>query len=249
MKPKVGLQLWSIQEECREDFSKALKKVKDFGYEGVEFAGYYGLSAKEIKQLLTDYDLEVAGSHVQYDDLKNHLEETLDFEEAIGNKRIVVPYVNFDTISGWQEFIETMQKISVAVKARGQELYYHNHAHEFSAIANEDMLDYIARGIPDIKLEVDLYWLAYAGKDVLTWVENHKQQVGLFHMKDQQDTPIESTELGLGILPLQSYVEKAQDLNLPWLIVEQEAFQKRTPIEAVKFDAIILHQLIKEVYG
>lgn len=246
MKPKVGIQLWSVQDACREDFAKTLAQVKKFGYDGVEFAGYYGHSAAAVKKILADNQLEVAGSHVPYENLRDRLEETLDFEGAIDNKRIIVPYVNFDRFSDWQAFVQTMQKIAVATKARGQELYYHNHAHEFSAVPDCDLLDYIAKNVPGIKLEVDLYWLHFAGQDVLTWVEAHRDQVGLFHMKDQQEEPIESTELGLGVLPLPTYVKKAKELDLPWLIVEQEAFQKRTPMAAAAFDAKALHQLIEE---
>jgi len=39
-KPKIALQLWSIQEDCKTDLFEALKTVKQNGYDGVEFAGY-----------------------------------------------------------------------------------------------------------------------------------------------------------------------------------------------------------------
>ena len=51
MKPKIGLQLWSIQEACKEDLFQALESVKS-GYDGVEFAGYYGYSATEVANAL-----------------------------------------------------------------------------------------------------------------------------------------------------------------------------------------------------
>lgn len=245
MKPKIGIQLWSIQEECQKDFLNALTQVKTFGYEGVEFAGYYGHSAEEVKEILQKNQLEVAGSHVPYEKLRDQLEETLAFEETIGNKRIVIPYANFKTFEEWQEFIQQLKVIERAVAERGQRLYYHNHAHEFTSIANKDLLDYISKQVPGILLEVDLYWLAFAGKEVSSWVNEHKEVIGLFHIKDQQEEPVESTDLGLGILPLQDYVKEGIKMKLPWLIVEQEAFQKRTPIEAAAFNAQVLHELIK----
>ncbi|GJM82010.1 hypothetical protein HMSSN139_45060 [Paenibacillus sp. HMSSN-139] len=42
MKPQIALQLWSIREACGENFYEALQEVKKSGYDGVEFAGYYG---------------------------------------------------------------------------------------------------------------------------------------------------------------------------------------------------------------
>jgi sugar phosphate isomerase/epimerase len=64
MKPKVALQLWSIQEDCANDFVGSLEQVKAFGYDGVEFAGYYDKTATEINALVAELGLEIAGSHV-----------------------------------------------------------------------------------------------------------------------------------------------------------------------------------------
>lgn len=248
MKPEIALQLWSIQEDCRQDFFEALRQVKQFGYDGVEFAGYYGKTATEIKEILAETGLKVAGSHVQYADLKNNLEATLDFEEAIGNQRVIIPYASFPTFEEWQAFADDLKEFNKATKKRGLSLYYHNHSHEFSEVENLDLLDFLTKEVPDIQLEVDLYWLADAGKDVLSWVNNHRANIGLFHMKDRQEQPVESTELGSGVLPLNDYVAKAKELDLPWLVIEQEAFQTLTPLEAAAVNVKVLKQLVEEVH-
>jgi len=35
----IGLQLYSVREDCARDLAGALRSVADMGYEGVEFAG------------------------------------------------------------------------------------------------------------------------------------------------------------------------------------------------------------------
>lgn len=249
MKPNIALQLWSISEACGKDLQEALKQVKAYGYDGVEFAGYYGNSAEEIKTILADTGLKVAGSHIPYDMLFQDTKNTLDFEEVIGNKNIVIPYATFETFEEWQAFISKMDKLSFEVEKRGMRLYYHNHAHELTEIENRDILAYIAENTEAIYLEADLYWLAHAGKDVLSWVETHKEKVGLFHIKERKENPVESTELGKGNLPLKAYVEKAKELDLEWLIVEQEAFQDLTPLEAAAENVQTLKALVEEVYA
>lgn len=248
MKPKIALQLWSIQEECKKDFEHALRQVKAFGYDGVEFAGYYGKSAEEVKTLIDELGLEIAGSHVPYDNLREDVEATLDFEEKIGNKRVIVPYASFSTLTEWEEFIEQMKVLSKETSARGMTLYYHNHSHELLEIPDTDVLDLLAREVDDLKLEVDLYWLTHAGVDVKAWIEAHKTTIGLFHMKDKQMEPEESTELGSGVLPLADYVEFSKELSLPWLVVEQEAFQKYSPMEAAKINVAKLKEIVEEVH-
>ena len=48
----VGLQLYSVRKDCEKDLPGVLKAVGEMGYKGVEFAGYYGRSAKELRTML-----------------------------------------------------------------------------------------------------------------------------------------------------------------------------------------------------
>ena len=38
----VALQLYSVREDMEADFAGTLQKVKEIGYDGVEFAGLFG---------------------------------------------------------------------------------------------------------------------------------------------------------------------------------------------------------------
>ncbi|KAF1299507.1 sugar phosphate isomerase [Enterococcus sp. JM4C] len=248
MKPQIAIQLWSVQEACREDFLGTLQALKEAGYDGVEFAGYNGYSADEIAEMLKKTGLVAAGSHIPFEQMDTDLEAVLAFEKTIGNKRIVVPYATFPTAEAWQAFIKRLAEIAKAVTAQGFEFYYHNHAHEFKEVPNEDLLELMTKESSDIRLEVDLYWLNAAGKNVPEWVAAHSDSIGLFHMKDMKKDPEESTEIGSGVLPMGEYVQLAKELGLPWLIVEQEAFQKYSPMEAAKIDCDVLSRLVEECY-
>lgn len=248
MKPQIALQLWSIQAACGENFYEALQQVKNSGYDGVEFAGYYGKSAAEVKGYLDELGLQVAGSHISHEALQHRLEETLAFEKEIGNTRIIVPHASFQTLEEWLAFISEMEEIAKKAAEQGMEFFYHNHAHEFTEIPGHDILDLMVQRTKHICLEMDLYWLADSGKDVLPWLEQHKERIGLFHMKDMQESPRESTEIGSGVLPMNDYVRMAKQLALPWLIVEQEAFQRYQPLEATAIDYRNLKAIVEEVY-
>jgi sugar phosphate isomerase/epimerase len=246
-KTAIALQLYSIREDVEKDFYGSLKKVKAMGYAGVEFAGYANLSAPQLKQYLDELDLQVAGSHILYDHLKNNLQQTLDYEETIGNKNIVIPYNQFATLAEWDAFIKELAPLAKAVHARGMQLFYHNHGHEFTSFPAVDLVDRVLQ-VPGMKAEPDLYWLAYAHVDILPWLARHAAQVGLFHIKDMQQNPTESTEVGAGILPIKDYVSQAKSLAVPWLIVEQEAFQTLSPMEAAAMSCQNLQQIVKEVF-
>jgi len=59
----MGLQLYSVRSECARDLPGTLKAVAKMGYDGVEFAGYYGYSAQDIRKLLDDFGLKCCGTH------------------------------------------------------------------------------------------------------------------------------------------------------------------------------------------
>jgi hypothetical protein len=50
----VGLQLYSIRVQCQTDLPGMLAAASKIGYRSVEFAGYYGRSARELRTMLDD---------------------------------------------------------------------------------------------------------------------------------------------------------------------------------------------------
>lgn len=247
MKPKIALQLWSVREACEVDFLGTLVKIKGQGYDGVEFAGYYGYSAEKIRLTLEHLNLAVTASHIAYEELIENPTEVFIFERTIGNQRIVVPYASFKTQDEWLNFMGKMNVLAVEAAKHGLEIYYHNHAHELTEIPNVDMLDMWAKNAPAVKLEIDLYWLAFAGKPVLPWLEQHRNAIGLLHIKDMQADPQESTEIGRGSLPIKDYIIWAQKNKLPWLIIEQEAFQKYQPMAAAAKNYQALVKILNQI--
>ena len=61
----IALQLYSVRHDCERDLPGALEAVAEMGYDGVEFAGYYGRSARELRKMLDDLGLQVAGTHTR----------------------------------------------------------------------------------------------------------------------------------------------------------------------------------------
>ena len=61
----IAVQLYSVREDCAKDLPGTLKAIAKMGYKGVEFAGYHGRSAKDLRRMLDDLGLKVAGSHIR----------------------------------------------------------------------------------------------------------------------------------------------------------------------------------------
>ena len=245
MKPLISLQLWSVQDACQENFEEVLTKVKEYGYDGVEFAGYYGCSAEEIKKTLAELSLKGSGAHISFESLRDDFEKTINFEKEIGNQAVIVPYMGADSLEVWTEKILELKEIAKKVNSEGLVLGYHNHAHEIMDIPDVNILEKMVEMIPDIQLEVDTYWLSYAGVDVLAWLKKYQKNIKWLHLKDMLVTgeEKESTEIGQGILPIESYLNWAKNANLEWVVIEQEAFQKLTPMESAAVNVKTLKEL------
>ena len=245
MKPLISLQLWSVQDACQENFEEVLTKVKEYGYDGVEFAGYYGRSAEEIKKTLAELSLKGSGAHISFESLRDDFEKTINFEKEIGNQAVIVPYMGADSLEEWTEKILALKEIAKKVNSEGLVLGYHNHAHEIMDIPDVNILEKMVEMIPDIQLEVDTYWLFYAGVDVLAWLKKYQKNIKWLHLKDMLVTgeEKESTEIGQGILPIESYLNWAKNANLEWVVIEQEAFQKLTPMESAAVNVKTLKEL------
>lgn len=245
MKPLISLQLWSVQDACQENFEEVLTKVKEYGYDGVEFAGYYDYSDEELKKILAELSLKGSGAHISFESLRDDFEKTINFEKEIGNQAVIVPYMGADSLEEWTEKILALKEIAKKVNSEGLVLGYHNHAHEIMDIPDVNILEKMVEMIPDIQLEVDTYWLSYAGVDVLAWLKKYQKNIKWLHLKDMLVTgeEKESTEIGQGILPIESYLNWAKNANLEWVVIEQEAFQKLTPMESAAVNVKTLKEL------
>src|SRR5882757_8444369 len=98
----VGLEMYSVRDECKADFPGTIAAVAKIGYKGVEFAGYWGRSAKEVRQMIDDNGLVTCGTHTQFADLQpDKIDATIEFNQAIGNKFVICPHMTGKTRTDW----------------------------------------------------------------------------------------------------------------------------------------------------
>lgn len=137
----IALQLYSVREDCARDLPATLKAVADMGYEGVEFAGYHGRNATELKTLLQSTGLRSAGTHVYIDTLLgDELQKTIHFNHTLDNEFLIVPWLPEERGHSKAEWLKTahlMNTIAEKLKPEGMRLGYHNHAVEFQLMDGE----------------------------------------------------------------------------------------------------------------
>lgn len=236
MGTSIAVQLYTLREDMERDFLGTLKKISELGYQGVEFAGFGGFKAAELKEQLGILGLKPAGAHISIEQLENDLEEIIEYNVELGNKYIVCPWANFEVKEDFIKMAEALKKIGEKLRDRGLQLCYHNHAHEFASFDGEYGLDIIYNNVSSeiLKTEIDTYWAAYAGLNPVDYLKKYAGRTPLVHIKDMDATEKrEFTEIGNGILDIKAIVNQAADNGAEWVIVEQDVC-KREPLESIK---------------
>lgn len=246
----VALQLWSIREVAGEDLLGTIEKVAEMGYDAAQFAGFGEYTAEKVKAKMDEVGIKVAGAHVQLEELENDLEATLKFHATIGNDLIIVPYLGEERRSSKEDYkkiAEVLEEIGAELHAKGFTFAYHNHDFEFDQFEGQTGFEIIfGKTDPNhVKMELDCYWVAYAGYDPIDVIEKHGDRLISLHIKDKRSEGdgYVSTELGTGTLPLASYVEKGKAVSAKWFVVEQEYFTKE-PLDSAVENAKVLKQII-----
>jgi len=75
----IALQAYSLRDDAKADFPGTLRRIKEIGYEAVEFAGYFGMSSRELRSLLDDLGLRAVSSHVGYQELSENLDRQIEY--------------------------------------------------------------------------------------------------------------------------------------------------------------------------
>jgi sugar phosphate isomerase/epimerase len=222
---QIALELYTVRDETGRDFSGTLRRVAQIGYAGVEFAGYGDLTSKEMSALLAETGLRAAATHLGIDALQDpQLDASIRYCLDINCPIIVLPWLapEWRTPEGLQALAPRWNTIGQRCRERGITFGYHNHDFEFARVDGGYLFDYLLQATDPslVKIELDVYWAAYAGVDPVSYLQALQDRVALIHLKDM--APDRSmTEVGKGILDMRGICEFAQTHDL-WGVVEHD---------------------------
>lgn len=222
---RVGLQLYTCREQAAQNPVEVLEAVAAQGYEAVEFAGFYGLTAAELRSQLDRMGMDCSSFHISMDQLDRPEEIAAD-ARALGTSYAVVGGAGFlDDPQALEDAARRLEKASAALKSDGITLCFHNHGHEFHK--NSDgiyLLDALLERLPkgSLMLELDSYWCADAGVNPVQYMLDHREELALLHLKDG-DFQGKLSALGEGKASIGEIVSAAAQLGIRDLIVENDA--------------------------
>jgi sugar phosphate isomerase/epimerase len=221
---EFSIQLYTLRDVISGNFAEGLKKVAECGFTGVEFAGYDGVGAKEMRGYLDSFGLKSVGSHVSYEAVVGSVDEIIEYNSIIGSQWIVCPYGDIksadDALRAADAFAKPVEKIVEA----GMRFAYHNHHMEFAASGEHPLDVFFRAASPSIYAELDVFWAAFAKVDPIEYMKKLGSRIKLLHVK-QIDGDMKSVDMGEGAIDFKELIDVGKQIGVEHYILEQEDFE------------------------
>jgi sugar phosphate isomerase/epimerase len=251
----LGVQLYTVRKQAKNDLPGILKAVREIGYEEVEtYWDVYTRPAAELKRLINDHGLRVPSGHFNYDGL----EGKLDYAAALGVQYMVCPMIPEKmrtSADGFKQAADQFNKWGEKIKSMGMRFVFHNHNYEFASLESTTGFDVLmSRTDPNLMcLEMDCYWITQAGRNPLEMLKTYGSRIQLLHLKDRKPgfatsqklgKPAEHfTPVGTGTIDWKGILAAAQQNGIEHMFVEQDS-SDIPPLEAVRISYKNLQPLL-----
>ena len=240
----IGLELFTVRNECQQDFAGTLQKVAAIGYKEVEYFDFYGLKAVEVRRLLSSIGLVAPSSHTRsyllnaqdkLSEVRSRWEKPLAYAAELG-----VRYVGFNIDVSELHPLEDCKRLAESINALGEQcrqaglqFTLHNRNMEFREFNGVVPYDWIlAHTDPrTVQLEIDCYWTTRTGRDPVDYFKKYPGRTPLLHIKDRKpgyppSTVLDSagpfTEVGRGTIDWARILAAAPRGGLRHYFVEQD---------------------------
>jgi sugar phosphate isomerase/epimerase len=234
----VGLQMWTVRKDCEKDFPGTIAAVGKMGYAGVEFAGYYNTRAQDLRKILDDNGLKCCGTHTQLDTLLgDKLAGTIEYNKVIGNKFLIVPWLDpntHTTKAAWLEVAKTLNELAQKVKPEGMLVGYHAHAGDFKPVEGEMPWDILfGNTSKNVIMQLDTGNTIQGGGDPVAYLKKYPGRAITIHLKEYSKTNPKAL-IGQGDVRWKELFDLCESTGgTEWYIIEEES-GAMPPLEAAK---------------
>ncbi len=212
---RLGVGLFTLPKSLERDFDGTLAMIAGLGYAEVEFfgpypfsvpsaqaswkaagpslgftgSGFFGRSARQVRESLDRHGLASPSMHVDFDTLRDRLEQVGEAAHEIGWRYAgiaMIPPERRRTLDDYRRMADEFNAIGHRAKPLGFKVLYHNHGYGFTPLEGEipervlfDRLD------PEVvALEMDVFWTVAGGADPVALLDAYPRLYRLMHVKD-----------------------------------------------------------------
>lgn len=234
---RIGLQLYTVREQMKASVPNTLAAVAKAGYKEVEFAGYFGHAAADIRKMLDDVGLSAPSTHVQMAQLGTEWESLLDQARIIGHEYLVCAGIDEPdrNIPGYTKIAARFNDAGRRAQEKGLKLGYHNYFFEFDTVEGQIPYDLLLRecDADKVAMEIDVFWMAKGGGDPVNYMERYHGRFPMLHVKDMGPAPKhEMLDVGQGTINWKKILQAGKNGGVKHVFVEND--EAKDPIASIK---------------
>jgi sugar phosphate isomerase/epimerase len=210
----LSVQLYSVRHVLPGDRAGVMRRLADMGYDAVE-PYEPTVDPHGLRRLADELGLAVPSVHAR-GLVDGDADAAFAAAEVLRAELVVVPAgfaaEDFGTREGVERVAAVLNGLAERAASHGLALGYHNHWWELEGRVDGEhaLVALAARLDPRAVIELDVYWAALAGADVLELMARLEPRVRALHLKDGpivRDAP--HTALGHGRVPLREILAAA----------------------------------------
>lgn len=224
----VGVQLYTLRSQMRENPEATLREIARLGYTEIEWWGSWGRTPAQLRAQLDELGLKTPAWHVPVEALgPDQLGRTIETAQAMGHKHLIVAWTApaQRTEDGFMRLGELLSAAGRRGAGAGIRTGYHNHDFEFERIGTQTRWDILV-GATDpayVDLELDCYWAFKAGHDPIQMLRTHRDRITHLHLKDSAGAPAHrQMDLGQGVIDWRTLLRTALEGRVRHAFVEHD---------------------------
>jgi len=248
----LAAQLWTFRYDLEKDVPGTLKKIKNLGITYVEGfdAPYMVGNPDKFRAQLDAAGLKMFALH--WNDLNDWRKDPtviLTTAKKLGAHYTGIAWLKNSkaepvTLDVVNEAANILTKACPLAKAAGLQLYYHIHGYELQPMSdNKTFFDSFVSHIDYqcVRLEADIFWVTYAGRDPVQFMDQYRDGIELLHIKDMApnvstgvftgadfnppDMPPQNwAPVGRGKIDYKAVFNKGQEIGVKWYILEMDKY-------------------------
>ena len=251
---QIGLQLWTVRNQMKENQKETLKSIAAAGYKQVELGDILG--SETIQSDAKELGLQVRSSFFNWEVICKSgeanvpsFDKVLEASTKAGLKHLVFGYIgkgSRETADQYKKWAEIANKAGEASRKAGIQLCYHNHSFEFAKLPDGSigyevfMKEFDPK---NVHFEVDVFWVKIGGWDPIETMKKLKGRVSQVHLKDlksgvgtiydEGQVPVDAfQELGDGVINMAEVLKVAEEIGAVECHVEQD--QSPDPLASIR---------------
>lgn len=226
----IALQLYTVREAAKKDLPGTLKKVRDIGWEYVQWSGMPDLPAEEARKALDDAGLKAIAAHTSVESFEKDFDGAVKFWKTVGANDVAPGGMMDDcrdSLEAWKRGAKRLDAVGAKLRAAGMRLSYHNHNAEFEKYPEDprcklDVL-YAETSPENLYAELDVAWVLAGGADPAAYIRKYAKRCPVIHVKDLASVkPVKFAAIGKGILNWKDIFAAGREAAIEWYVYEQD---------------------------